>query len=75
MAHLGPTQPSAAVNAGLLGLTALSAPVADGPNRLLVGGFPNSMTDTQVLRTQPHCAGCFETGSFAVHVYAVLLWG
>ena len=47
MAHLGPTQPSAAVNAGLLGLTALSAPVAEGPNRLIVGNFPPSMTDQQ----------------------------
>ena len=71
MAHLGPTQPSAAVNAGLLGLTALSAPVADGPNRLVVGGFPNSMTDTQVLRTQQPRAGCFKADSSALHVYPV----
>lgn len=47
-AALGPSQPSPHLNLSAVGLTPGSAAVADGPDRVFVGGLPYYLTETQI---------------------------
>ncbi|XP_057823616.2 splicing factor U2af large subunit B isoform X2 [Cryptomeria japonica] len=47
-AALGPSQPSPHLNLAAVGLTPGAAGVADGPDRVFVGGLPYYLTETQI---------------------------
>lgn len=48
-ATLGPSQPSAHLNLGAVGLIPGSTGIADGPDRIFVGGLPYHLTEEQII--------------------------